>query len=100
MVSRNFRSWPRVGFSTPDNAQVDVFGHAPDEAMRAAERRTATEHEPERRGVGGGGDSGERLDDVPVLLDQRRARQAEVVLDFEEVLETRLYRSRTSSALP
>ena len=68
------------------NFQVDVFRHALDQAMRTAQGCAAAEHQQERRGVGRS-DRRQGLDDMPVLLDERRARQAEMRLDFQQGLE-------------
>jgi hypothetical protein len=56
-----------------DDLEIDIFGHTFDETVRAAQRRAAAEHEAELTCVNGG-NRGERLDDVPILLDQRRPR--------------------------
>jgi hypothetical protein len=56
--------------------------------MRTAQGCAAAEHQPERRGLGRN-DRRQGLDDMPVLLDERRARQAEMRLDFQQGLERR-----------
>jgi hypothetical protein len=53
--------------------KIDILGHAPDQPVRAAQRRAAAEHELERSCFGGS-NSGECLDDVPVLLDEGGTR--------------------------
>jgi hypothetical protein len=51
--------------------------------MRAAQRRAAAEHQPQRRRVDRG-DRRERLDDIEILFDERRTGQPEIRLDLEQ----------------
>ena len=66
--------------------EIDVLGHSPGEAVSAAQCRATAEHEAEVAGVDGG-NRRQRFDDVPILLDQRRPRQAEMLLDFQQLFE-------------
>ena len=75
-------AWP----IDPDDPQIDVLRHALDEPVGPAERRAATEDQPEGPGVNGH-DRGERLDNMPILLHERGARKAEMLLDFEQLLK-------------
>jgi hypothetical protein len=54
--------------------------------MCAAKGRSATEHETERRCINRV-DGGEGLNNIPVLLDEYRAWETKMLLDFEEVLK-------------
>jgi len=58
------------------------FRHALGELVGATQRRAAAEHEAEIAGIHGS-KSGQRLDDIPILLDKRRAREPKMLLDFE-----------------
>jgi hypothetical protein len=67
---------------------VDVFRHALDQAVRAAQCGPALEHELKGSLVGGG-DRGQRSDDVPILFDQRLVRQFELPPHLDQLLVRR-----------
>jgi hypothetical protein len=69
---------------------VDVLRHAADQTVRTTQGRSPAKHESHVQRIQlDGGDRRERPDDVEILLDQRRARQPEKRLDFEQLLEGR-----------
>jgi hypothetical protein len=63
---------------------VDVFRHALNQAVRAAQCRPALEDELKGSLVGAG-DCGQRSDDVPILLNQRLVRQFELPPYLDQV---------------
>src|ERR1700674_1439294 len=66
--------------------QINVFGHARDESVCAAQRRSATEYETERCCINRI-DRGESPNDMPILLDEYRAWEIKMLLNLEELLE-------------
>src|SRR5262245_31174324 len=81
-VAKRTARWPFLG----DDLEVDVFRHAPEQAIVAAQGGSATEHQAERSRLRG---SNRRkcLYDIPVLLDECWARQSETLLNLQQLLE-------------
>jgi hypothetical protein len=65
--------------------EINILRHALGELVSAAQRRAAAEHKTEVASVNGG-NRRERLDDVPILFDQPRTREAEVLLNLKQLL--------------
>jgi hypothetical protein len=68
------------------NFNINVFRHALDHAVGAAQCRATLEDELKWALVRGG-DCGKRLDDEPILFDKCRVRQPELSLHFHKLLK-------------
>src|SRR5262249_25620465 len=80
---------PDVVVARMNDLEVDILRHPLGELVGAAQGRATTEYEAKLTRVDAR-DRGQRLGNVPVLFNQPRARQLEVLLHFKQLFEGRL----------